>query len=273
MPQSITASLNYLIDTGEKPVNAPPGVGPEELRLKVGKYDAQQTALTNGRLMEEPFDLDVHGFAFVKHPTKMKDFYDEAELKSVYYAEIEQLIKDQTGASRVLIFDHTLRNGDDDLRAELGTREPVKSVHNDYTEWSGPQRVRDLLPDEADDLLSRRMAVVQVWRAINQPIQTNPLAICDARSVAPADLIAAERHHKDRIGEIYQLTHNPEHEWYYFPEMARDEAIVFKVYESARDGRARFTAHTSFDDPSTPDDAPPRESLEIRTIAFFDESA
>ncbi len=273
MPQSITASLNYLIDTGEKPVNAPLGVGPEEVRLKVWNYDARDMSLLNGGVAEEEFDLDVYGFAFVQHPIQTKNFYDVEELKSVYYPEIEQLIKDQMGVLRLLIFDHTLRNGDDDLRARLGTREQVKSVQNDYTEWSGPQYVRDLLADEAEGFLSRRMAVVQAWRAINQPIQINPLAICSARSLASADLLTAERHHQDQIGEIYQFTLNPDHDWYYLQDMARDEAIVFKVYDSAQDGRTRFTVHTSFDDPSIPADAPPPESIKIRTIAFVDEAA
>lgn len=142
-------------------------------------------------------------------------------------------------------------------------------MHKNYTEWSGPQRVRDLLPDEADELLKHRFAIVQVWRAINQPIESNPLAICEARTLATGDLIASERRYPDRVGETYQVSHNPDHKWFYFPRMRRDEALVFKVYDSATDGRARFTAHTSFDDPTSPAGARPRESIEVRTIAFF----
>ena len=146
---------------------------------------------------------------------------------------------------------------------------PVLSVHNDYTEWSGPQRVRDLLPADADDLLSRRFAIIQVWRAIDRPIQSNPLGMIDARTVAPQDLIAAERRYPSRVGETYQVKFNPAHAWYYFPMLRRDEAIIFKVYDSLNDGRARFTPHSAFADPTTPADAPPRQSIEIRTIAFF----
>ena len=141
-------------------------------------------------------------------------------------------------------------------------------MHNDYTEWSGPQRVRDLLPeDEAEALLKNRMAVVQVWHPIRGPVLSSPLAICDARSVLAEDLIPAERHHKDRVGEIYQLAFNPEHRWNWFPEMQQNEALVFKCYDSEKDGRARFTAHSSFDHPATPVDAPPRESIEIRYLS------
>ena len=144
-------------------------------------------------------------------------------------------------------------------------------MHNDYTEWSGPQLVRDLLPDEADELLKHRFAIVQVWRAINQPIESNPLAICAAKTLVAGDLIASERRYPDRVGETYQVSHNPDHEWFYFPRMTRDEALVFKVFDSETDGRARFTAHTSFVDPTSPEGARPRESIEVRTIAFFDD--
>ncbi len=142
-------------------------------------------------------------------------------------------------------------------------------MHNDYTEWSGPQRVRDILPQEADDLLSRRFAIVQVWRPIRHPVETHPLAICDARSVAPADMVISERRYPNRIGQTYVVTYNPAHRWYWLPRMRRDEALVFKVYDSLKDGRARWSAHTAFDDPTSPPNARPRESIEIRTLAFF----
>src|SRR4029079_11467879 len=128
---------------------------------------------------------------------------------------------------------------------------------------------REILPDEAEALLQRRFAIVQVWRAINQPIETNPLARAEARTLAMDDLLVSERRYPNRVGQTYRLKHNPSHRWFYFPRMRRDEAIVFKVYDSASDGRARFTPHTSFDDPTTPPGAPPRQSIEVRALAFF----
>jgi hypothetical protein len=169
----------------------------------------------------------------------------------------------------VVIFDHTLRSGDEAEREEKLIREPVLSAHNDYTEWSGPNRVREFLPDEAEQLLKRRFAIIQVWRAINRPIQSNPLAVADARSVAMEDLVVAERRYPHRVGQTYRLKFNPNHRWYYFPEMRRDEALVFKVYDSEKTGRARYTPHTSFDDPTSPADASPRQSIEVRAFAFF----
>jgi len=265
---AITAELMYAIDTGEKPVNETFGPGNIHRRT-TGSKERRAVEIRNGRPLAGGLSLDENGFEFVRHATRVADFFDAAELKAVYYPEVEQLIKDVSGAVRVVVFDHTLRSGDAAEREARLVREPVLSVHNDYTEWSAPQRVRELLPDEAGELLQHRFAIIQVWRAINRPIQANPLAIADARSLAPADLIAAERRYPHRVGETYQVRYNPAHRWFYFPQMRRDEALVFKVYDSQRDGRARFTAHTSFVDPTSPPNAPPRQSIEARTLAFF----
>jgi hypothetical protein len=167
-----------------------------------------------------------------------------------------------------VVFDHTLRTADDAAREARKLREVVRRVHNDYTEWSGPQRLRDVLPQEADALLHRRFAIVQVWRPIRYPVETHPLAICDARSLAAADLVVSERRYPGRIGQTYAITYNPAHRWYWFPHMRREEALVFKVYDSRQDV-ARWTAHTAFDDPTAPPGARPRESIEIRTLALF----
>ena len=129
--------------------------------------------------------------------------------------------------------------------------------------------MRDILPDEAEDLLTRRFAIVQVWRPIGYPVETFPLAICDARSVAFDDFIISERIYQDRKGQTYACGYNPNHHWYWFPRMRREEALVFKVYDSQTEGVARWTAHTAFEDPTTPPNARPRESIEIRTLAFF----
>ena len=268
--QEIEAELVYAVDTGEKPVNETMGPG-DMSRKRTGIREKHKMAVRDGRPLIGSFDLEEHGFEFVDHPTKTVDFFNPEQLADIYYPEVEKLVKERTGASRVLIFDHTLRSGDQATRDEKLVREPVLAVHNDYTEWSGPQRVRDLLPDEADELLKHRFAIVQVWRAINKPIESNPLAICEARTLATGDLIASERRYPDRVGETYQIAYNPDHEWFYFPRMNRDEALVFKVFDSRTDGRARFTAHTSFEDPNTPDNAEPRESIEMRTIAFFED--
>jgi hypothetical protein len=267
-PDTIEASVNYLLDTGETPYTFTGGPGSTDVRSNQTP-DARVVTMHNGRALADRFMLDGDGFRFIRHDTRMHDFFDEAEVRSTYYAEMEALIKAETGAARVVVFDHTLRTADDEFREANKLREVVRRVHNDYTEWSGPQRVRDLLPDEAEQLLQRRFAIVQVWRPIRHPVETFPLAICDARSVSPRDFVISERRYPNRIGQTYALTYSPEHHWFWFPRMRRDEALVFKVYDSLKDGRARWTAHTAFDDPTSPPNARPRESIEIRTLAFF----
>jgi hypothetical protein len=264
----VTGVLTYLVPNGKKPVSyqydPPPGIP-----VRSGQYEDRAVPVRNGRSLTRELSLDKHGFIITRHDTKVADLGDEAEVTSVYYAEMEQLLKDVTGADRVLVFDHTIRSVPLASQGRKGIREPVKRVHNDYTVKSGPQRVRDLLPHEAEELLQRRFAVINVWRPLRRPVETSPLALCDARSIAPADFIATDLVYPDRIGETYAVAYNPDHRWYYFPRQQRDEAVLIKCYDSKDDGRARFTAHSAFEDPTAPADAPPRESIEIRTLAFF----
>ncbi len=267
-PDTIAASVNYMLRDAVQPFTYTGGPGSTEVRSG-GNLDPHVMQIRNGRPFAGGFTLERDGFRFVPHPTKVVSFFDEDEVRRVYYPEMEALIKAESGATRVVVFDHTLRTADEGDREARKIREPVRRAHNDYTEWSGPQRVRDLLPDEAEKLLQRRFAIIQVWRPIRHPVATFPLAIADAQSLAPDDLVVSERRYPTRVGQTYAITYNPRHTWYWFPRMRRDEAIVFKVYDSLKDGRARWTAHTAIEDPTSPANARPRESIEIRTLAFF----
>jgi len=264
----VDAPLHYLVPMADKPVaynyEPPPGV-PQ----RTGVYAPHTLAIGNARRLDGRLSLDEQGFLLVSHHSAVADFYDDDEVRALYYPEIERLVKEVTGAVKVVVFDHTVRRrrtGEN----KVGLREPVQRVHNDYTELSGPQRVRDLLdPAEAEQRLKSRFVEINLWRPINGPVEDAPLAVCDASSIAPGDLIAADLLYPDRTGEIYMASFNPRHRWYYFPRMRNDEVLFLKCYDSQTDGRARFTAHTAFDDPTTRPDAPPRESIEIRTLAFF----
>src|SRR5258708_21092653 len=267
-PGTIEAPLNYAVRTIAKPVSETYGRDGLERRY-TGKYEQHIVPVRDGRPEKSAFNLDAHGFALVDHPTEMTNFFDSGELTDRYYAEMRALIASASGAHRVHVFDHTLRSGDEGERETRKIREPVRAVHNDYTEWSAPRRVHDLLPAEAESLLQRRFAIIQVWRAIAEPIERDPLAIADARSIAPSDFIPAERRFPDRVGEIYQVEFNPAHRWYWFHRMRRDEALLFKVFVSPTDRPARFSAHTSFPLADVPPDAPSRQSIEIRAFAFF----
>jgi hypothetical protein len=264
----VNAQLNYLAEATPKPVNYaydPPAGVP----LRSGKYLAQTVAIRNGREQLNKFSLDTNGFVLTEDETAVKDFYDPDEVKSVYYPEVERLIKRVTGTERVVVFDHIVRNPVLAERGEKGARRPAKFVHNDYSFKSAPRRVRDHLPEEADRLLRNRFAEINVWRAIRGPIESSPLALCDARSLGAEDIVPVDLVYRERVGETLGFLYNPKHRWFYFPRMERNEAILLKCYDSRDDGRARFTAHTSFEDPNSPSNAAPRESIEVRALVFW----
>jgi hypothetical protein len=263
--RAVTATLNYLLPSAEKParyVDDPPAGKPKWN----GVEDRHAVAIEDGRAHADDFTLDRNGFALKSSPTTLSDFSDEQRVRGIYYAEAERLVRSELGARRVVVFDHTIRGPN-------SAREPVLRVHNDYTVRSAAQRVRDLLPEEADDLLSRRFAIVNVWRPIARPVLASPLALCDATSFTEDDLIATDLVYRDRRGETSSVRFNPSHHWVYFSQMRPDEVLLIKCHDSATDGRARLSFHTAFEDPTTPADAPPRESIELRTLVFFDAPA
>ncbi|MBW4596577.1 MAG: methyltransferase [Brasilonema angustatum HA4187-MV1] len=265
----VEAVLNYLTPMAEKPVNytyePPPGVPRQN-----GVYEAHKLPIRNARAIAQDLSLEREGFAYAAHKSAVRDFYDEDEVRRVYYPEAEKLLADVTGAKKVLVFDHNVRNIE---RAKQGAKEPVKRVHNDFTAKSGYSRARAVLTafgtDDADELLQHRFSVVNVWRPIAKPVQESPLAVCDAQSIAPQDLVAGDLVYRDRVGETYAITYNPTHRWFYFPQLQPNEALFIKCFDSAEDGRARFAAHTAFDDPTSPPDAPPRQSIELRALVFY----
>ena len=204
----------------------------------------------------------------------MRDLYDDDALEQVYYPEIEALLREVVGASRVVVFDATRRSdGGAGARNREGLRGPASRVHVDYTEKSGPQRVKDLMGEaEAERLAASGARIIQinVWRPIRGPVERSPLALADAASVRPEDLIATDQVFPDRVGEIYHLAHHPAQRWYYAPRMTPDEVLLIKGFDSLTDGRARFTPHGAFDLPDTPAAAPPRESIEVRTLVVIE---
>src|ERR1700678_2214521 len=228
----VNARLNYLAEATPKPVNyayEPPAGVPR----RTGKYTAQTVAIHNGREMLGKLSLDTNGFVLTEHETAVKDFYDPDEVKSVYYLEVERLLKRVTGAERVVVFDHIVRNPVLAERGEKGARSPAKFVHNDYSMESAPGRVRAHLPEEeADRLLEDRFAEINVWRAIRGPIESSPLALCDARSLDLEDSVPTDLVYRERVGETLGFIFNPNHRWYYFPRMQRNEALLLKCYDS-----------------------------------------
>ncbi|MBV8134941.1 MAG: methyltransferase [Deltaproteobacteria bacterium] len=265
----VEAILNYIAPSDEKPVyyayEPPPGTP-----RTTGKFFAHVVPIRNAREIDGDLSLDRQGFQLVRHQTSVVDFYDQDEVRRVYYPEVESLLKAATGAEKVVIFDHQVRNIELAQRGEKNAREYGKAVHNDYTAKSGPRRVRDHLPpQEAAERLQHRFAEINVWRPIRGPIQSTPLALCDARSIEPKDFVPSDLIYRDKVGETYRFLHNPGHRWFYFPRLQKNEVILLKCYDSKEDGRARFTAHSAFEDPTSPPDAAPRESIEVRALLFW----
>ena len=266
-PRIVEAPLTFAVK-GSKPVSVPSVPGQLVGHTYEGDHEKLAVAIENVRDRIDDFSLDREGFQFALHHTAV-DFYDEAQRTTVYEREVEALLKQITGASRVIVFDHTLRTGSDDERVRRAIREPVQMVHNDYTARSGPQRLRDLVGEaEAEELLKGRVAVVNVWRGNRKKVESMPIAVADARSIEPEDLVSVERRAKDRVGEIQHLVHNPGQHWYFLPDMEPDEVLLLKCYDSDEDV-ARFTAHSAFADPSGRPDAPFRESIETRTFLIW----
>jgi hypothetical protein len=262
LSRNLTATLNYLKPGPEKPayyvVDPPPGVPRWN-----GVDDPREVFIEDARARETEFTLDRNGFTLVESPSSVSDFYDPEEIKRVYYPEVEGLLRDAVGASRVFVFDHNVRNA-----GRPGLAPPSRRVHNDHTVNSAPRRVRDHLGPEAEELLKHRFGVINVWRPVRGPVLDSPLALCDARSFTDDDLIASDLVYAHVRGETSRVGYNSAHRWYYFSEMRTDEALLIRIHDSARDGRARLSFHTSFENPLAPD-APPRESIEVRALVFF----
>jgi hypothetical protein len=265
---SVTADLNYLAPPLDRPRTytfEPPSGEPKSNIVP----EPHSLPIHDVRPISETVSLDREGFALVRQKSSVKDFYDEDEVKRVYYKEAERLIKAATGADRVFVFDHTVRKRVQGVSdRDGGLRQPVARVHVDHTEKSGPQRVRDLIPEEAEQLLKGRVQIINLWRPIRGPLLDSPLAVCDARTVNPDELVASDLVYPNRVGETYSVKYNPDHQWFYVPRMTADEILLLKCFDSKADGRARFAPHTAFADPTTPVDAAPRESIELRTLVF-----
>ncbi|WP_203594422.1 CmcJ/NvfI family oxidoreductase [Wenzhouxiangella limi] len=269
--QPLNAELKFLADLSAPLVYVPSKGGGDQTE-HLGNYRTHAVEIHNAREQLPATDLDREGFKLLSHDSAVSDFYDDAALSSTYHPELIELIKRATGARRVEIFDDTRRSSSSAKQREHGTRDPANIVHNDYTHESGPRRLEDFFsdsPDQVPRLKQRRFAIINAWRPIGEPVVDHPLVLCDARSVRGDDLVAVERRGADRIGELQVAMYQPDQRWYYYPRMHRGEVLLFKTYDSALDGRTRFTPHSSCKDPRAPADAAPRESLETRCMVFF----
>jgi len=272
---AITAELAYLAPTTERPYNymyePPTGTAQQNC-----EYRVSPVWIKDARAMASPPSIHVEGFELWDAPTIVTDFTDEDAIRNRYYAEAAELAKYVTGADHAHIFDHQVRRreaGRPTLtfgRYGDGSRPGAAGrIHNDYSESSGQKRFDILLLDEKVRATVQRFAIVNIWRSIGGKVVDTPLAVCDARSISVKDLVVTDLHYRDRSGEIYLVLESSRHRWAYFSEMDRSEALVFKQYDSQVNGVARFTPHSAFDLPDIPQDAPLRQSIEIRCLVTY----
>jgi len=269
---TVRSTFNYTRDTGVVPevyfYDPPQGTA-----VRSPGDDPHEMAVHDGWDRAKSFSLDREGFVLREFHSDFEQWDDDAAIRENFYGEAAAFVKRNVGANRVVIFDHTIRakRNDKQQTSEHTTsqRAPVMLVHCDYTPNSGPLRVRQLLPGEADELLRRRVAFYNFWKPLRRTVEERPLAMCDVTSSTHQDFITMKLRYRDRDGEIFAMRHSPQHHWWYFPRMTPDQVILLKTFDSATDGRARFIGHSAFDDPNTRPNAPMRESIEIRTIAFF----
>lgn len=267
--QPVEAQIRYALPASSK-LFCYEGEPPAGLPKRSASYDEYHVLIRNGRMRTPPLGLASDGFTLLRHDTRIYNFYDEREVRSRYYPEVEALVRAATGASRALVFDHNVRGKDVATVDGTSVHAPVMRAHNDFTVESAPRRARALLAGdpEQERLLAGRFLEVNVWRPIRGPLQSTPLAVCSAASMQARDFLACDLIYPDRVGEIYEIAHDPRHEWFYFPDMQREEALLLLGYDSDRE-LARIGAHSAFDHPHTPADALPRESIEARVFAFF----
>ncbi|MGO8921127.1 MAG: CmcJ/NvfI family oxidoreductase [Stellaceae bacterium] len=269
---TVRASFNYTRDTGVAPevyfYEPPPGT-----EFRPPGDDPHEMTVDDGWGRATSFSLDREGFALRDFRSPFQQWDDDAAISGQLYGDVAEFVKREVGAKRVIIFDHTIRaksNAKQQTSEHTTSRRaPVMIVHCDYTPNSGPLRVRQLLPDEAGELLKHRVAFYNFWKPLKHTVEERPLAMCDVTSSTDEDFITMKLRYRDRNGEIFVLRYSPRHRWWYFPRMTSDQAVLLKTYDSETNGRARFIGHSAFDDPNTRPDAPMRESIEIRTIAFF----
>ncbi|KAF8908196.1 hypothetical protein CPB84DRAFT_1834692 [Gymnopilus junonius] len=222
---------------------------------------------------EDSVSLDTTGFQYYKHPANHTTFANDEEIIREYYPESIELIKKLTGASRVELFDHTVRRRRPDQVGDTpDTRQPVAQVHVDQTTKSAVARVHRHLPaEDVPKLLANRFQIINLWRPISHPAFDWPLALCDHRSVGPNDVFPMALVYPDREGETLGVKHSPGHKWKFLSGMTPDELVLIKCFDTIQDGSvAIFTPHTGFQDPNTPAGTPLRESIELRALVFYD---
>lgn len=270
LPTSVRATMQFTVDNGVAPDDYFYEPDPS-VKVNPPGTDAQEIEIHNGWPRVATLSADREGFELHDFEARFDQFDDDASIHAQFHPQVIDFVKRHTGARRVVVFDHAIRKRlPANLKQQTTVQRPAALlVHSDYTPASGPQRVRDIVPEDAEALLQRRVAFYNVWKPLYRRVEELPLAMIDAQTQDDADLLRMDLKYRERTGEIYVMRYSPRHRWFYFPLMEAHQALLLKTYDSETDGRARFMGHSAFEDPTSAPDAPKRESIEVRTMAFF----
>ncbi len=259
-----------------------------------GRYETHQVRIRDGRAVKSRFDLNVHGFVLAEHTSAVTDFFDKDQVDRVYPGEVVEAVRALTGATRVAPMGWMVRTSGDlskhprqtvGYTHKGGVQPPAGEAHVDFTPARAAPLARALYEKTFPDGKGfSRFIASSLWRCFSSPPQDCPLALCDARSVGategvPNTLFIVDQLPDDQImlGEMPNedtalaaaiFHYNPNHRWWYFSNMTRNEVVLIKFHDSDST-KALRTPHTAFRDPSFPD-AKPRESIEFRTVAYFE---
>jgi len=266
--ERVLGRLGFLRPTRDKPaIHIRPLGNGERSALPDEAYETRDVWVEDVRGRRGEFSLDREGVRFIDHRSSVTDWFDAEQLSERYYREAEDLIREATGARRVIVFDHTLRAMSEQARRDRGTREAVSFVHADYTDKSGPQRIVDLL-GEAEAGRAARVAFYNLWRPINEHAEANPLAYVDGATLDPESLVATDLVYPDRVGEVAHALFDPKARLIYLGNQSPDEVALFKTFDTRTDV-TRFIPHGAFHKLSGPAPTGDRMSVELRTIALF----
>ncbi len=235
----------------------------------ITRFEQHRVTLHDLRGREDSVSLERNGVQVLRHVTRCTNFNDEAEIRALYYPDMEALVRQLTGAAHVTCYGHIVRSKQPD--APANARTPAGNVHVDNDFETLRQMARALAPEaHREECLRGRQILVNLWRPI-RTVQKDPLAVVDGSTMRranlhPVKLLASRAHAKNPHG--FNISHDPAQRWYYLSQMRPDEVLAFKQIDTQADA-VQWAAHTAFSDPTSPPDAEERQSIEIRAVAYL----
>ncbi|KAK0613639.1 methyltransferase CmcJ [Immersiella caudata] len=281
---TVTGEINYLkrLDLYQKekpfqlfiPVDEN-GPGPRSSNLE---FEMKEQTFVDIRENLRDFSLDTHGFEVGMRPTALApaDFHSRDTVETRYFEEVKDILKNIDGGyDEIFIFDHRLRDAAvpkeevlldmNDLAQWL---RPSPNVHIDQSPRAVVHRILLHLPEDGPYLLQGRVRVVNVWRPIENPVESYPLAFCDPRTAGETDLIECDHVRRKFKGANMYMHHSPGQKWYYLGNQQPEEYLLLKMFDSDSTVEAKAVPHASFHHPLSTPQSRPRKSIEVRALVF-----